>query len=283
MRYIHLSKIEKDISSDWLRRARDALDQVKAAPEAERANAVNAHKTLWQNLKELLRSASYGKCWYCESIDDRSDNAVDHFRPKNRVAECTDPGHSGYWWLAFDWRNYRFSCTYCNSYRKSTAGAGGKQDHFPLWREERRAKRPDDPLDDEQPLLLDPTRVADVAEITFDDDGRAVPARTKEGNRYSFERASRTIETYHLNHPLIVERRAELMRKVRKYLADADKFFRKLDGGDISAETAYECRLQDVYHAFIQEAEYSAAVRATVGSKRATCPSADELFSRIPL
>jgi uncharacterized protein (TIGR02646 family) len=283
MRYIRLSKIEKDISSDWLRRAQDALDDVKATPEAERAKAVNAHDDLWRNLKELLRNASYGKCWYCESIDDRSDNAVDHFRPKNRVAECTDPGHNGYWWLAFDWRNYRFSCTYCNSYRRSEEGAGGKQDHFPLWREEKRAKKPDDLLDDEQPLLLDPTRVADVAEITFDDDGRAVPAWTKEGNAYKFARASRTIETYHLNHPLIVERRSELMRKVRQYLKDADKFFKKLDGGDTTAEAAYECMLQDIYNASFREAEYSAAVRATVGSKRATFASADEVFSRISL
>jgi uncharacterized protein (TIGR02646 family) len=283
MRYIRLEKIERDISSDWLRRARDALDQVKATPEAERAKAVNAHDALWQNLKELLRSASYGKCWYCESKDDRSDNAVDHFRPKNRVAECTDPGHRGYWWLAFDWRNYRFSCTLCNSHRKSPEGAGGKQDHFPLWREEKRAKSPDDLLDYEQPMLLDPTCAKDVREITFDDDGRAVPKRTKEENRYSFERASRTIETYHLNHYLIVERRAELMRKIRQYLNDADKFFKKQDGGDISAEAAFECRLADIYNAANEEAEYSAAVRATVGSKRATCTVADELLPLIPL
>lgn len=279
MRYIRQDKIEKQISSDWLTRARVALERVKATPEAERAKAVNRHAEVWQALKELLRDASYGKCWYCESIDSRSDNAVDHFRPKNRVAECADSRHCGYWWLAFDWRNYRFSCTYCNSYRVFSAGAGGKQDHFPLWREEKRARQPDDSLDDEQPLLLDPTSIADIAEITFDDDGRAVPARSKEGNRYSYERAMRTIETYNLNQPLIVERRSELMRKVRRYLEDADKFFKKFDGGDITAGVAFKGRLEDLSNSVDQEAEYSGAARATIGSKRATSGVADVYFS----
>ena len=234
-------------------------------------------------MKETLREASHGKCWYCESIDDRSDNAVDHFRPKNRVAEAADPGHSGYWWLAFDWRNYRFCCTFCNSYRKSAETAGGKQDHFPLLDETKRAKKPEDALMDEQPMLLDPTRVADVADIAFDDDGQAVPAVAKEKNTFRFERARLSIQFYHLDEGKIVERRAILMQKVRHYLEDADMFFKKLnsDPANATAYQAYENRLTDLYEALQPEAEYSAAVRATVGSKRGTSAAADELFDHV--
>ena len=97
------------------------------------------------------------KCWYCESKQIRLDRHVDHYRPKNSVAECAD--HPGYWWLAFRSYNYRYSCTYCNSRRvdQRSGQAGGKADHFPLRDESRRAFSPDDPIDDEQPTLLDPT------------------------------------------------------------------------------------------------------------------------------
>jgi hypothetical protein len=283
MRPIPLIRIEAKIPRDWREQAKAALEEVKGTPEGDRAKIVNSLQKVWKDLKDVLWEASYHKCWYCESIDDRSDNAVDHFRPKNRVAESLDSGHNGYWWLAFDWRNYRFTCTFCNSYRKSAVGAGGKQDHFPLWIEAKRAKKPEDSLEEEQPLLLDPTEVADCAQITFDDDGSAVPTATKEGNPYRFERARQTIKLYHLNHPSIVERRATLMRKVRENLREADAFFKKLDGGDNSAEKAYKGRFRDIYYLLMQEAEYSAAVRATVGSKRGESVAARELFDLVPL
>ena len=55
-------------------------------------------------------------CGYCGA--DVSENATDveHFRPKSNVAE--NPGHGGYWWLAYDFRNYILSCTACNQKRK---------------------------------------------------------------------------------------------------------------------------------------------------------------------
>jgi hypothetical protein len=281
VRPIPLIRIEGKISADWAERAKAALEEVRRAAEADRARIINSGKyqKIWTDLKELLWEASCHKCWYCESIDDRSDNAVDHFRPKNRIAESRDSGHNGYWWLAFEWRNYRFTCTFCNSYRKSAAGGGGKQDHFPLWNEMKRAKKPEDPLEEERPLLLDPTEVADCAELTFDDNGMAVPIVTKEGNPYRFERATQTIKLCHLNHPTIVERRAMLMRKIRVYLKEADAFYRKREGDDATAEAAYKWKLRDIYYLIVQEAPYSAAARATIGATRGESVAARDLFS----
>lgn len=281
MRHIQLDKLRTKIPTDWLQRASNALKEICDTPPSQRAKAINAQQKIWKDLKDTLIGASDGKCWYCESIDKRSDNAVDHFRPKNRVAEAVDPNHGGYWWLAFDWRNYRFTCTLCNSNRNSGTTSGGKQDHFPLWCEKNRAAAPEDPIEDEQPMLLDPTLVKDVGEIIFGDDGKAEPAESKEENLYRFERARQSIKLYHLNHPTIVEFRAHLMWLIRGFLEDADKFLKKSRGGDPTAEAAYESRLSDVYRALQSAAEYSAAVRATVGSLRGTYRSAEILLMRV--
>ena len=38
--------------------------------------------TIWKELKESLELLSNGRCWYCETNIPRTDNAVDHYRPK---------------------------------------------------------------------------------------------------------------------------------------------------------------------------------------------------------
>lgn len=277
MRYISLEDIEANIPPDWSKRAAEALRQISEAAEEDRAKLIT-RQALWTELKETLWRASKKKCWYCESIDVRSDNAVDHFRPKNRVVEAFDSKHSGYWWLAFDWRNYRFSCTFCNSYRKSAAGGGGKHDHFPLWREDRRARKPDDSLEDEEPILLDPTSAKDIVEIAFAGNGAVVEAVTKEENSYRYSRAYESIKIYHLNEPSLTERRAQLMRKIEKQLKDANRFRTKVDGNDRSAEEALDSKLSETFRALRPNAEYSAAARYVVGSLRGKYPWVDRLL-----
>ena len=102
----------------WEEKAAEA----KAAVEAGQ-KTVNAQCRVWQQLKDALAECSYDKCWYCEIKQERSDNAVDHFRPK-----------SLYPWLAFEKSNFRYTCTYCNSRRKNpdTGETEGKGDAFPL-------------------------------------------------------------------------------------------------------------------------------------------------------
>ena len=63
--------------SNWPRRYRaDRNAEIEA----------QAAKT-WRATKELLAALSYDKCWYCESRQDRSLGAVDHFRPKGRLED----------------------------------------------------------------------------------------------------------------------------------------------------------------------------------------------------
>jgi len=59
---------------------------------------------IWRAAKDQLRIESHGKCAYCEGKADHvAYGDVEHFRPK-----------SVYWWLAYCYDNFTFSCQLCN-------------------------------------------------------------------------------------------------------------------------------------------------------------------------
>lgn len=58
------------------------------------ACALPHEQAVWRDLKDGLANLLHDKCWYCETAVDRSDNAVDHFRPKGRVSDAANP-HAG--------------------------------------------------------------------------------------------------------------------------------------------------------------------------------------------
>jgi uncharacterized protein (TIGR02646 family) len=231
MRYINIKHLK--LPKGWEKKAREAFDAIKDLPPAERIKAINARAAIWQELKDALEELSYGKCWYCESKQDRSDNPVDHFRPKGKVAER--PDHGGYWWLAFTWRNYRFSCTYCNSHRKDQKAGkrgGGKQDHFPLLDESTRAFD-EQGIDAELYCLLDPIRATDPRLLWFQQDGQVRPRYTKEQNKRNCQRAEDSIKFYHLYHAKLEERRRLLFNDIEELVRDGSRYFDKYVEGDL--------------------------------------------------
>ena len=136
MKYIDSTEIQEKLPDGWEEKAKEAYETVLALSPEERSGAINRFSHLWTQLKDVLQSHFHGKCWYCEAIQERSDNAVDHFRPKNKVFEC--PKHGGYWWLAFKWLNYRYSCTFCNSRRINKDGVSGESMIIFRWKMSRR-------------------------------------------------------------------------------------------------------------------------------------------------
>ena len=175
MRYVDLSDVEVELPDDWEDKVNtakayvqqkvqeaetEAIQQHKSQEECQlaiiraRKNAINAKSTIWAEAGKIVGKVMSEKCWYCETKETRSDMPVDHFRPKNSVAECK--GHDGYWWLAFNWENYRYSCTYCNSRRVDVVTEGGKQDHFPLLNPESRVFDETGDINAENPILIDP-------------------------------------------------------------------------------------------------------------------------------
>ncbi|HEV3468980.1 MAG TPA: hypothetical protein VG148_06635 [Pyrinomonadaceae bacterium] len=93
----------------------------------------------WKAAKKQLKVETNGKCAYCEApVKAVAHGDVEHFRPK-----------SVYWWLAYCYDNYLFSCQICNQ--------SFKGDKFPL---EGTAMALDPPL----PSKMTPAQVKALAQ-----------------------------------------------------------------------------------------------------------------------
>jgi hypothetical protein len=197
LRYVDRSKLVQP--AGWLQRAQVAVQAVVGGADP------NDHSTVWRELKNGLADLLHDKCWYCETHVDRSDNAVDHFRPKGRVSDAASP-HSGYRWLAFDPTNFRYACTYCNSHRKDleVGTAGGKADRFPLVDEANRVYVAG-PVTQERPMLLDPCELTDWRLLGCQQEN-GQPCSTS-NDPIAKKRAEISIEVFHLHYEPTCKRR----------------------------------------------------------------------------
>jgi len=214
-----------------------------------------------------LEKLSFKKCWYCEAIENRSDKAVDHFRPKGNVK---DTEHQGYWWLAFDWNNYRYSCTFCNSRRKDqkTGETGGKSDYFPLIDEANRAMTKGDDIELEKPVLLDPTKPADPSCLWFEEDGRAIPKYSEEERPNAYKRAMTSINLYHLDHTDLIEARKAVAIKIKAKIKSGNKYFKQLDQASGNEEHAFGEVFKELREMIKENSEFSAFSRAILLGNR---------------
>jgi hypothetical protein len=151
---LHVHEVEPcDFVKDW----KDAVEgKRKEVAEAIAGNKKPPFTPLWTDLKEHLITLFSRKCGYCEArFTPTSFGDVEHFRPKGRVDE--DKNHKGYYWLAYEPTNYLPACQICNE--------AAKRDHFPI--AGTRAYSENDPLDDEEPLLINPYRDAFEDHLEF--------------------------------------------------------------------------------------------------------------------
>lgn len=259
MIYIDINKIE--IPDGWQQKAEKALIDIENLPEVERKKEIARKSGLWTEIKEELAKLSHGKCWYCETKDIRSDYHVDHFRPKNSVKDSDH--HQGYWWLAFSWKNYRYSCTFCNCHRKDreSGSIGGKEDYFPLLDESNRCFNRSDDLNKERPLLIDPVNPFDPCLIIFLQDGNAHWKYSKEENEIAFRRAEKSIELYHLNECGLVEARKKLHRSIKELIERVDDGFKNFDKPGSNGNAALEKMFEKIRSLIGEESDYSAAAR----------------------
>ncbi len=199
----------------WLQRAQAATQAVAAGADP------NDYSGIWRELKNGLAGLLNDKCWYCETPIDRSDNAVDHFRPKSRVSN-TEKTHNGYKWLAFDASNFRYACTYCNSRRLGVETAGGKADHFPLVDEANRVYD-EGPVDQEYPMLLDPCDLTDWKLLGCHQEN-GLPCATNTDPILK-RRAEVSIEIYHLHYEPTCKRRHAAAVQLMADIDEAKRFF----------------------------------------------------------
>ncbi len=241
MRYIDNSEIRPDLPLRWneiISRARIAVakEMKKAKAKAKldgktaaecreadckaRNKAIGARSRVWRLLNKRFSEQSFGKCWYCQSKDIRSHKPLDHYRPKSSVIEC--PDHPGYWWLAFSWENYRFSCTFCNSYHEKEASIAGKQDHFPIDNPPNWQRLPGQ-TNIEEPLLLDPCRLGDYKLITYDARGQIVVNKNIAiGGSFEERKAKKSIEIYDFNHEPTRRKRETIYFAIEKLIDEVN-------------------------------------------------------------
>lgn len=154
----------------------------------------------WGLLKKWLSSAGLDKCWYCEAKSSRAPFDVDHFRPKLGITVdgVKLAGHNGYYWLAYEWWNFRLSCQRCNRPEKNDSDTlYGKANEFPIEDEAYRCQVPVDLLVSESPRLLDPCVQQDCALLAHGIDGEVKPA-TPAGT-WEHQRADYTIKRLGFN------------------------------------------------------------------------------------
>lgn len=238
-----------------------------AAREAvvNRGEDVNKYGAVWRALKDVLADLSHDKCWYCEVKQERSDNAVDHFRPK-----------ALYRWLAFSLSNFRYACTFCNSRRTDvvTGLTGGKGDNFPLEEGCARATAPGEEAQ-ERPVLLNPCRASDPMLLDFTDDGRPTARHLNQVGRRL--RAETSIRLYHLDHTNLVEHRRLLAIEINEKIDAANDLYDRVDTGDPAIDRSYNNHVRDLKNAMAERAELSAFARKIVAGRR-ELPWVEELF-----
>lgn len=229
---IYVNSRNLSISSKWLDNARDLTRELLNKLPDERSSFIDAKRTeTWghQDLVNALRQVVGNKCWYSEVSLDGADPNVDHFRPKGRVVEIdcdslikTDTISRGYWWLAFEPKNFRLSSQHSNQRRVDEDTDGGKWDFFPV--EGARAPETTEwELIGENVIPLDPCSYSDMSLLWFDPDGK--PGLSKPIDRatpYEVKRIKVTVWLYHLDKKETAASRARHIEGIRKDIKNAD-------------------------------------------------------------
>lgn len=168
-----------------------------------RNDFIDANSDHWGKLKPWLLALSAGKCWFSEARDIYSHMDVEHFRPKKeakRTAETDD----GYWWLAFDYMNFR-AC--------GNVGNRKKGGWFPLQAGSYCSTYTNRCEESETQYLLDPVDSNDVNLLAFDEEGKAVPAPS--ASEWEKCRVDETISRLKLNeHEALTEERRKVWNRV---------------------------------------------------------------------
>lgn len=208
----------------------------------------------WGLLKKWLANASGHKCWYCEAKSTRAPFDVDHFRPKLGITVdgVKLSGHDGYYWLAYEWWNFRLSCQRCNRPESDdTDVLHGKANEFPIHDEAQRCALPAGSLDTESPRLLDPCVQADCNLLAHGIDGEVKPVAPD--GTWEHQRARYTIDRLGLNEWNSPESKKNSWRVLDDLI--------RLAGNQPAVITHLQEHLSN-YH------EYSSFFRSAIGTHR---------------
>ncbi len=254
MRYIPLRAHTPD--SAWLAEAEAVLIQLKAASDkAARDKIIDDNREVWGKLKQWLLNLSHQKCWFSEARDCFSHWDVEHYRPKKSAKDADGAEHDGYWWLAFNWENLRI-CGNVGNRRKNT--------YFPL-RPGCSRCAPFCDVRFEDPQLLDPADEDDPTLLSFNLEGRAIPA-PHITDTWEKERVEYSVERYNLDFPPLMDKRkvvwAECWDAIQEYLRELAIYHS--DRTNVIARDRYKQAARRVRALMDEGREFTAVARACV-------------------
>ncbi|MEO0556386.1 MAG: hypothetical protein AAF149_24600 [Bacteroidota bacterium] len=190
-------------------------DLLNASDTAAQNKIIDDNQGMWGELKDFLLGISQNKCWYSEARDSYAHYHVDHFRPKKQALGIDKKDKGGYWWLAFDWDNYRVC-----------GGAGNVRKGAKFAVRTNKSNGPDESIDDEIIYLLDPCEEEDILKLTFNEHGEITPIAS---TGWDSERVSYTIESLNLNFKLLKEKRKEIWSKCSRLLKETQNLMAEND------------------------------------------------------
>lgn len=210
----------------------------------------------WGLLKKWLSHASEHKCWYCEAKSNRSPFDVDHFRPKLGITVdgVKLVAHTGYYWLAYEWWNFRLSCQRCNRPEKDAGNVlHGKANEFPIQIEAQRCTVPTASLTTELPRLLDPCVQADCELLAHGIDGEVKPVAPI--NSWEHKRARYTIDRLGFNEWNIPEEKRSRWQTLATLLL-------------VAGDNAIPGVVAELNKFLSPDHEYSSFFRSAIGTHR---------------
>ncbi len=256
MRYIPLKKHKPD--QLWIKKAEKLLADLTAETDDEkRKKIIDDNSQVWGELKEWLLELSHQKCWFSEAKDCFNHWDVEHYRPKKSAKDEDGTEHGGYWWLAFDWENFRI-CGNVGNRKKGT--------YFPLHERCNRAKIPDDDLREELPLLLDPADAHDPSLLSFNVLGEAIP-RADITDVWEKRRVESSVLRFKLDFRPLEEKRKtvwnECWDRIKRYRDDLQRFH---DSGSTNkiVLAQYTQAVNEIHEMLCDDQELSAVARACI-------------------
>ena len=201
---------------EWLARAAQATAALEAEHDPKaRMQLIKRREGLWRELKDWLLSLSLEKCWFSEAKDCFQHWDVEHYRPKAVAKDLSGNDREGYWWLSFEWSNFRV-CGRVGNAKKSTS--------FPLGGSYCATSKQRD-IADEQPYLLDPTIKADCILLSFNSLGDAVA--DPDADAWSKERVRVSVDQYALNFEKLVLQRKTIWETCRALIGEVQNLMKE--------------------------------------------------------
>nr|WP_246215759.1 hypothetical protein [Microvirga makkahensis] len=242
----------------WLEKSRRLVDQLAeldaAGARDARNELIDANSAHWGALKEWLLTLSAGKCWFSEAHELFSHYDVEHFRPKKEAKSLDGSERDGYWWLAFDYMNFRV----CGN-----VGNRKKGGWFPLREGSLCSSHTNRCEESETIYLLDPINPADVALLAFDEEGKAIPAP---GNSdWDEKRVIETVKRLKLNeHARLTEARRKVWQHMSNLIADYRRAKSRSSGNNPAASAEMRLAAKQIHAITRRDAELSAVARYCV-------------------